>query len=128
MEIMRAGRPTWLRWWPAGLAWTLWASVLGLAAGAWLGGPNTASVAEPPDRSRPPPSSRKLASEPTGEEEQHQRWQITSIHAMGFGQRDQHGPLGERFRDQHAGGHGHQGKGQDSPASLSRPRSRHWVR
>jgi hypothetical protein len=37
MGIIRGGRQTWLCWWPAGLAWTLWASgVLGLAAGTWL--------------------------------------------------------------------------------------------
>jgi hypothetical protein len=37
MGIMRDGRPTWPRWWPAGLAWTLWAlGMLGLAAVTWL--------------------------------------------------------------------------------------------
>jgi hypothetical protein len=57
------------------------------------------------------PSSRELASEPTGQQEQPERWQIASIDAMGFGQRDQHDPLWERFGDQHAGGHRRQGKG-----------------
>jgi hypothetical protein len=34
-----AGRPAWPRWWPAGLAWALWALVvLGLAATPWLNG------------------------------------------------------------------------------------------
>lgn len=33
-------RHTWLRWWPAGLAWALWAlAIVGLAMVAWLDGP-----------------------------------------------------------------------------------------
>jgi hypothetical protein len=37
MGIVRAGRPAWPRWWPDGLAWTLWAlTMLGLAAVPWL--------------------------------------------------------------------------------------------
>jgi hypothetical protein len=37
MGIVRGGRPAWQRWWPAGLAWTLWAlGMLGLAAAPWL--------------------------------------------------------------------------------------------
>jgi hypothetical protein len=37
MGIVRSGRPAWPRWWPAGLAWTLWAlGMLGLAAVPWL--------------------------------------------------------------------------------------------
>jgi hypothetical protein len=44
-ELRRSGavlvtplaRPAWPRWWPAGLAWALWAlTMLGLAATAWL--------------------------------------------------------------------------------------------
>jgi hypothetical protein len=32
-----AARSAWRRWWPAGLAWALWAlAILGLAAGSWL--------------------------------------------------------------------------------------------
>jgi hypothetical protein len=65
---------------------------------------------------RSPSSSWGLATEPTGHKQQHERRQISSIDAMGCGHRDQHGPLRERFRRQHAGGNGHQGKGQDSPA------------
>ncbi|HET6751170.1 MAG TPA: hypothetical protein VFL71_18115 [Actinomycetes bacterium] len=31
--MLRRDRPAWPRWWPAGLAWALWAlAVLGLAA------------------------------------------------------------------------------------------------
>jgi hypothetical protein len=37
MGIVRGGRLAWPRWWPAGLAWTLWAlGMLGLAAVPWL--------------------------------------------------------------------------------------------
>ena len=37
MGVMRGGRLRWPRWWPAGLAWTLWAlGMLGLAAVTWL--------------------------------------------------------------------------------------------
>jgi hypothetical protein len=37
MGIVRGGRPAWPRWWPDGLAWTLWAlTMLGLAAVPWL--------------------------------------------------------------------------------------------
>jgi hypothetical protein len=35
--MLRGDRPAWPRWWPAGLAWALWAlAVLGLAAVPWL--------------------------------------------------------------------------------------------
>ncbi|HEY6591984.1 MAG TPA: hypothetical protein VI751_13290, partial [Actinomycetota bacterium] len=37
MGIVPGGRPAWPRWWPAGLAWTLWGlGMLGLAAVPWL--------------------------------------------------------------------------------------------
>jgi hypothetical protein len=37
MGIVRGGRLAWPRWWPAGLAWTLWAlGMLGLVAVPWL--------------------------------------------------------------------------------------------
>jgi hypothetical protein len=35
--VTPSARPAWPRWWPAGLAWALWAlTMLGLAATAWL--------------------------------------------------------------------------------------------
>ena len=37
MGIVREGRPAWLRWWPAGLAWTLWVvTMLALVSVPWL--------------------------------------------------------------------------------------------
>jgi hypothetical protein len=37
MAVTAGGRPAWPRWWPAGLAWTLWTLVvLGLTATPWL--------------------------------------------------------------------------------------------
>ena len=37
MGIVAGGRPAWPRWWPAGLAWTLWGlGMLGLVAVPWL--------------------------------------------------------------------------------------------
>jgi hypothetical protein len=37
MGIVREGRPAWPRWWPAGLAWTLWVvTMLALVSVPWL--------------------------------------------------------------------------------------------